>query len=113
MDSLKLRTLLPALALAAAALLSTWIAVHAGASRWTLLAAPLLLALAILAVDIWQARLQGLPLRPSQGVLMLGVAVVVAAVIVGIGNPRQMQELMPVLIAVSAVAIGARRRSRC
>lgn len=114
MDSPKLRTLLPAFALAAAALLATWIAVHAGGSPWTVLAAPLLLALAMFATDLWQAHLQGLPLRPSQGVLMLGVSVVIAALIVGIGNPRQVQELMPVLVAVSAVSIGARTRpTRC
>ena len=112
MNSRNLRTLLPALALAAAALVATWIAMHAGGSPWTVLAAPLLLALAILTTDIWQAHLQEQPLRPSQGVLMLGVSVVVAALIVGVGNPRQVQELMPVLIAVSAAAIGTRQRMR-
>lgn len=108
----KLRTLLPAFVLAAGALVATWIAVHAGGSPWTALAGPLLLALAILAADAWEAHLQGQPLRPSQGVLMLGVSVVLAALIVGVGNPRQVQELMPVLSAVAAVAISSRYRTR-
>src|SRR5579859_7867331 len=113
MNSLNLRTLLPALALAAVALVATWIAVHVGGSGWMVLAAPLLLALALLAADVWQAHLQGLPLRPSQGVLMLGISVVVAALIVGLGDAKQVQGLMPVLAAVSAVAISSRQRTRC
>lgn len=113
MYSQKLRSLLPALALAAAALLACWLAVHAGDSPWTVLLAPLLLALAMLAVDLWQARRRGAPLRPSQGVLMLAVSVVVAGYIVGVGDPRQVQALMPVLVAVSAVALTTRQRMRC
>ncbi|HEY1991494.1 MAG TPA: hypothetical protein VGH71_03465 [Gammaproteobacteria bacterium] len=112
MHSLNPRTLLPALALAAAALLATWVAVHAGDSPWTVLLAPLLLALAVLAADFWQARQQGLPLRPSPGVLMLAASLVVAGLIVGVGNPRQEQEMMPVLAAVSAVAISTRQGTR-
>ena len=112
MRQLKLRPLLPALALAAAGLLASWIAVHA-AAPWMVLAAPLLLALALLATELWQSHRQGLPLRPSQGVLMLAASLVVAALIVGLGDPKQVRELMPVLTAVSAVAIGTGQRRRC
>jgi hypothetical protein len=111
MRSLNLRSLLPSLFLAANVVAACWVAVHAGHTGWTVLAAPLLLALAILATDLWQARLQALPLRPSPGVLMLAVSVVVAGLIIGVGDPRQLQAMMPVLGAVSAVAISSRRRT--
>ena len=111
----KLHDLFPALGLAAAVLAASLLAVSVGDSRWTMLLAPLLMALAMLAADLWQARRQGRPLRLSTGTLMLAVALVLACYIVGMDDPRQVQSLLPVLAAASAASISLRAgaRGRC
>jgi peptidoglycan/LPS O-acetylase OafA/YrhL len=111
----KLYDLFPALGLAAAVLAASLLAVSVGDSRWTMLLAPLLMALALLAADLWQARRQGRPLRLSTGTLMLAVALVLACYIVGMDDPKQVQSLLPVLAAVSAASISLRSgaRGRC
>ena len=98
------RLLLPALGLAACALAASYLVVHAGGSRSLVYAAALLLALAIPATDLWRSRLEGLPLRLSAASLILAGAVILAGVMVGMDDPRKVQELMPVLIAVAATA---------
>lgn len=111
MHSMNPRGLFTSLLLGAGALAAILVAVHAG-KGWTVLGAPLLLALVLLAADMWEARRRGLALRPSLGMLMLAVSVVVAALIVGMGDSHQVQGLIPVLAAVSAVAISTRSHQR-
>lgn len=99
-----LNPLHPALALAACALVASFLVVHAGGSRWPVYGATLLLAIAVPAADIWRSCLRGLPAWPSSAALIMAGAVIVAGVIVGMDDPSEVRELMPVLCAVMAVA---------
>ena len=102
------RELSPGLWFATSLILVSLVAVFAE-PRWAVLAVPALLGLSILLADLWQARRLGLPLRPSGGALMLAASLVVATLIVAMDDPRQVKQLLPVLIGLSAVATTLRR----
>ena len=107
-----LRTFLPSLFLAASVIVGTLVAVLTADSHWAAVSGPLLLALAVLAADLWQARRLGSPLRPSPGALIVAGAVVLAGLIIGVDAPKQVQQFMPILGAVTVVAINSRVRTR-
>lgn len=107
-----LRALLPSLFLAASVIVATLVAVLTADSQWAIVSGPLLLALAVLAADLWQARRLGAPLRPSWGALIVAGAVVLAGLIIGVDAPKRVQELMPILGVVTVVAIDGRMRRR-
>ena len=110
MRRVDLHLLLPALALAACALMASFMVVHAGGSRWLVYGATLLLALAVPAVDSWRSHLQGLPAWPNSAALIMTGAVIIAGVMVGMDDPSKVRELMPVLCAVTATANLRNRR---
>jgi hypothetical protein len=100
--------LLPVLVLAAGILLSALLAVQH--SDWLVLAAPLSLALAVLAGDALNARMQGRPARPSPAALILAVSFLVAGLIVAATDPVLLRQMMPLLGACAAVTLPLRPR---
>jgi len=108
-----MKTLYPALLLAAGVLLSSTLAVQR--SEWLLLAAPVCLALCVLVADALDAYLRDGQARPSPGAMILAASFLVAGLIVAVGEPSQLKPLMPVLAASAAVTVlnSRGRRKSC
>ena len=102
------RDLLPSLGLAAGMIVASLVAVFAD-PRWAMLAVPALLGITVVLVDLWQARLQGLPPRLSYGALLLASSLVVATFIVGTDDPGRVKQMLPILVSMAAAATTLRR----
>ncbi|HSN16707.1 MAG TPA: hypothetical protein VLV87_00740 [Gammaproteobacteria bacterium] len=108
------RFLFPNLWLAACVVVAALIAVHATGRWWIVFGAPLLVAVAVLSADVWHSRLRGWPLRPTPAALILAGAVVLAGLMIGWDDPKQVQAFLPVLCAVAATAnLRGGRRGNC
>lgn len=111
MRRFQIHNLLPSIWLALSMALACLVAVFAD-PRWAMLAVPALLGLAVLLADIWQARAQGLPARPSYGALLLALALLAATLIVGMDDAIRVKQLLPILVSMAAAATSLRSR-RC
>jgi hypothetical protein len=107
---MNMKTLYPALLLAAGVLLASTLAVQQ--SSWLVLAAPVALALSVLVADSLGAHLRGGRVRPSHRALILASSFLLAGTIVAVGEPAQLKPLMPVLAACAAVTV-LKPRKRC
>lgn len=107
--------LTPSLLVGAGILLSALVAVRVAQSGWWVLAAPLLLALAVVSADILASRLRGESSGPSPAALILGGAFLVASWIVALRDPGLVKSLLPILGAASGVTLlrPAARRKPC
>lgn len=76
-------------------------------SRWLLLTAPLIMAIALLAVAVIDHRLYGASRAKVWAALILGGAMVFAGVIVAQRDPDRVARILPIIGGVSAVLIGA------
>jgi Na+-translocating ferredoxin:NAD+ oxidoreductase RnfD subunit len=102
--------LIPALLLAAGMLLSCLLAVQQ--SDWLVLAAPLALALSVLVGEALEARLRGLPARPSPSAMILAASFLLASLIVAVKDPGLLKGLMPLLGTLAAATLPMRGKHR-
>ena len=86
----------PALSLAIAILAATAVAAAAPQALWAAVAGPLLLALALVGIDLVQRRREGHS-RPSPVVLLLAAVILVACGIVASHDLRQVAMMIPIL----------------
>jgi len=101
------------LVVAAAILVSTWLAVQAAGSGWLVLAGPLLLAIAIVSADTLKRRLDPAAAHPALVAFVLAIAVLCSATIVALSDPTRVAVLLPVLGAGGWLPLLARTRARC
>jgi hypothetical protein len=104
--------LTPSLLMAAGILASSYVAVHTAKSEWLVLAAPLLLASAILGADVWDSRLRGKLSGPSPAALLLAGAFFLACLSVTLSDPGLVRTLIPILGAASWVALPRPKNER-
>jgi hypothetical protein len=103
----------PSLLVAAGILASTFLAVRAAGSVWLVMAAPLLLALAIVGADVLDSRLRGEPSSaPSPAALLFGGSCLLAGLIVSVHDPSLVKELIPVIGATGWITLSMRPESR-
>ncbi len=93
--------------LAAGIVGSTVVAKLASDSRWLVLAGPLGMAIALLAVAAIDHRLYGASRARVWAALILGGAIVLAGLLVAQRDPARVARTLPILGGVSAVLIGA------
>jgi len=91
----------PSLLLAAAIILSTLIAALAAKSAWLVLAAPALLAVAVVAADALNSRLHGASSRPSTAALILGASFLLAGLLVTSRDPGLVETIIPLIGAAA------------
>jgi hypothetical protein len=108
----------PSLLVAAGILASTFLAVRASGSASLVLAAPLLLALAIVGADVLNSRLRGERSSvPSPAALLFGGSCLLAGLIVALRDPSLVKELVPLIGATGWVTLlmrpESRRKPRC
>lgn len=108
---MNMRSLHSAFLLAAGVLLASALAVQR--SSWLVLAAPVALAVAVLAASTLDAWLRGARPRPTHGALILAASFLLAGLLVAAKEPAQLKPLMPVLAASAAVSVVRPRRKRC
>jgi hypothetical protein len=106
----------PSLLMGVGIIASTWVSVVAARSGGPVLAGPLLLALAIVGVDVLGSRLRGGPSRPSAAALIVAGAFVLGSWIVALRDPSLVKTFIPLLGATSWPVLllrSERRRKPC
>lgn len=99
--------------LATVIIISTVVAKLASESRWLVLAGPLCMAIALLAVAAIDHRRYGASRARVWAALILGGAMVLAGVIVAQRDPDRVARILPIIGGVSAVLIGANLGQGC
>jgi hypothetical protein len=106
----------PSLLVGAGIVVATFIAVRAGESGWLVLGGPLLLALAVVGADALDSRLKGESSGPSWAAVILGVAFLLAGLIVARRDPSLVKTLIPIIGSAAWVTLLLRpegRRKTC
>ncbi|HEY3644398.1 MAG TPA: hypothetical protein VGM16_03595 [Gammaproteobacteria bacterium] len=105
--------ILSGLMLGAGVLLSAFVARLGADAAWAL-AAPVLLALTVVATDMTVSRLDGGPLRPTPASLFLAASFLIAGFMVGLHDPQAVGGLIPILGGACGVPLllGRRRGQR-
>ncbi len=93
--------------LAAGIICSTVVAQMASSSRWLVIAGPLVLAFAMLAVGMIDHRLFGASPARVRAALILGAALMLASLLVAQRDPALVATCLPIFGGASAVLIGA------
>lgn len=86
----------PSLLVGAGIIVSTFIAVQTAESWWVMIG-PLVLAGTVVGADVMGSRLRGESSAPSWGALLLGVAFVLASVIVALRDPSLVKTFVAVI----------------
>jgi len=69
------------------------------------MAGPLLLALSVLAADLLNARLLGLPRRPGAAALIMGGSIMLMGLMLTLSDAHTVLTMLPVVGAVSWIAL--------
>jgi hypothetical protein len=97
--------LVPSLLLGVGIVAATFVATRAAESGWPVLAAPLLLALAIVGADQLDSRLRGASTRPTTAVGLVAGAFLLAGLIVTGFDPGLVATLIPIIGAAGWVVL--------
>lgn len=100
----------PALMVGVGILVSTFVA--ALATAWWVLAAPVLLALAVVGADVVRSRLRGMTSGPSPTALLLTGAILLAGLSVTLRDPALVKTLLPLVGAAAWAVLLPHSRNR-
>ena len=105
----ELRSLLPALLLAAGCLLATAVSLWSSRSLAWALAGPALLALTVVAAGALRRRIESRPQSYTADAIM-GGAVIASGAMVAVVDPSHVILMMPILSACAATTLVTKRR---
>lgn len=95
----------PGLVIGVGILVASFVAKATEHSPAFVMTGPLLLALSVLAADLLNARLLGLPRRPGAAALMMAGSVVLMGLLLTLSDAHTTLSMLPVVGAVSWIAL--------
>ncbi|MEO8195115.1 MAG: hypothetical protein ABI689_00170 [Thermoanaerobaculia bacterium] len=99
------RKLSPPLLLATGVIVAAALRLAAPHEAWSVLAAPFVLVLALVAADLLQAHLGSGPMRVSSGALLVGVAILVASAAIAAQGLAHLGSWIPIFGGCAAAPL--------